>query len=477
MQRIVLLLFLLQSWLFGCLSCSGGAIYVTTQLTLSIHDHRLENIRVHWYLDPVFSQLVLGDFDTNRNKRFDANEVSDVFDNLLSMQEYNFFTDFKLNDRLLTLTTLQNFDVRFDKGLVSYHFDIPTNLLLGEALRFDGGFKDLEARDGSIFYQFDKQPIIVDSKLPVTLDVTTREQTDRDGWITQRITATLSETPPQRHISQTEKPAPRPPGILSRSLKAMTDAVHAYLVEIQQAPSAGAVAMILLISLLYGMLHAAGPGHGKMLVASYFVAHNHSYTKALILALMIAAVHVFSALVLTLGIYYLLDSVFSKTLEDASRYITAGSGLVIILIALYLFWQKWRIYNRPLARFSFNEGSNPRPLAPPNTLQPHTHSCGCHSCKTTTHTTDLTVVILAGIVPCPGTVIIFMFALSMGLYLVGFASAVVMSLGMGATIALTALLSTRAKRSTQQLGSRMIKLVEYGSLAVMASLGLFLLFA
>ena len=297
MQRIILLLLLLQSWLFGCLSCSSGAIYVTTQLTLSVHEHRLENIRVHWYLDPVFSQLVLGDFDANRNKHFDAKEVTEVFDNLLPMHEYNFFTDFKLNNRLLTLSTLENFDVRFDKGIVSYHFDIPVSLPLEAALRFDGGFQDLDARDGSIFYRFDKQPIIVDSKLPVTLDVTPHEQTDRDGWITQRIEAVLSESPVPKpeSTSQTEKPAPQPPGLLSRSLKTMTDPVHGYLVGIQQAPSTGAVAMILLISLLYGMLHAAGPGHGKMLVASYFVAHNHSYTKALILALMIAAVHVFRA--------------------------------------------------------------------------------------------------------------------------------------------------------------------------------------
>lgn len=477
MQRLILTLLLLQGWLFACLSCSGGAIYVTTHLTFSMKHEHLQNIRVHWYLDPVFSQVVLGDFDANRNRRFDANETADVYDNLLPMDVYNFFIDFKLNGTPLILKELRNFDVRFEKGIVSYHFDIPLDSPLETPFRFDGGFKDLEARDGSIFYRFDDPPITFNDDNTLKLDVVAKEQTDRDGWITQRIEANVAPALHAPSEATTKQTVPAPPNVLTRFLRTMTDTVHMYLVALQEKPSAGAIAMILLISLLYGMLHAAGPGHGKMLVASYFVAHDKSYTKAVSLGLMIAAVHVFSALVLTMAIYYLMDTVFSKTMEEAGRYITIGSGGVILGIACYLFWQKRRFYRKPTVPTSFRAAPGTHVPSPLRHSAPHIQSCGCHSCKTTQGSTDLMVVLLAGIVPCPGTVIIFMFALSMGLYLIGFVSAIVMSLGMGLTVALTAIISTKAKRSARRMGSRAVKTVEYGSLVVMAVLGVFLLFA
>jgi ABC-type nickel/cobalt efflux system permease component RcnA len=55
------------------------------------------------------------------------------------------------------------------------------------------------------------------------------------------------------------------------------------------------------------------------------------------------------------------------------------------------------------------------------------------------HSTDWGVVLSAGMVPCPGTVTIFIFALSSGEYLLGFLSALCMSLGMSFIIALTAI--------------------------------------
>jgi nickel/cobalt exporter len=477
MQRIIPLLILLQAWLYGCLSCIGGVVYVTTHLSFHVEGEQLQKIGVSWYLDPAFSQIVLGDFDKNRNGQFDPPEVAAVYDNLLPMHEVDFFTDFRLNGTPIPLKQLEHFDVRFEKGLVSYRFEIPVQAPLEPEIRFDGGYRDSEARVTSLFYRFDEGHITLEPNATARISVMPREHTDRDGWVTQRLEVTLE--PLGSGAAETAvKPEPaEAPGFFTRSMKEMVDALHGYLVVIQERPTPGAVAMLLLLSLIYGMLHAAGPGHGKMLVASYFTAHDRSYAKAASLGIMIAAVHVFSALMLTMGIYYLMERVFSKTLQEATAYITAGSGIVIIAIALYLFRQKWRHYRRPEAPVAFRAAPSASPLAPPGAPQPHTSSCGCHSCRTTQGSTDLMVVLAAGIVPCPGTVIIFMFAASMGLYLTGLASAVGMSLGMGVTIALTAIIGTRARRSARGMGETAVKAIEFGSLLVMGSLGVMLLFA
>ena len=327
MQRIIPLLLLLQVWLYGCLSCLNGVVYVTTQLSFHVEEERLRKIGVSWYLDPTFSQIVLGDYDKNRNRQFDPPEVAAVYDNLLPMHEVNFFTDFRLNGAPIPLKALENFDVRFDKGLVSYHFEIPAEAPLAPSVLFDGGYRDSEARVTSLFYRFDTAHVSLDANGSARISVTPREHTDRDGWITQRLEVTL-EPPAAKGAGSAVKAEPvEAPGFFSRSMKEMVDALHGYLVAIQERPTPGAVAMLLLLSLLYGMLHAAGPGHGKMLVASYFTARGRSYARAVSMGLMIAAVHVFSALLLTMGIYYLMERVFSRTLQEATAYITAGSEM------------------------------------------------------------------------------------------------------------------------------------------------------
>ena len=46
MQRLILLLVLLQSWLYGCLSCVGGVIYINTHLDFRLKDDTLQQIGV-----------------------------------------------------------------------------------------------------------------------------------------------------------------------------------------------------------------------------------------------------------------------------------------------------------------------------------------------------------------------------------------------------------------------------------------------
>lgn len=478
MQRIILSLLLLQAWLFGCLTCDNSAIYIKTHLDFQTEEQKLQVIRVTWELDPTFSQFVLGDFDVNRNNRFDPQEQKEVYSQLAPLSEKNFYTAYTLNGTPITFDELLNFEVRFKGGVVLYSFDIPAYLDRGQTIRFFGDYQNGEAREDAIFFHLDAAAVTLNGAKAPAVKAAAQEHTDRDGWMTTTLDVVLE--PIAQKAPETYKVADitEESNAFTLSMQQMIDRVHTYLVEMQEKPSVGAVLMILLLSLLYGMVHAAGPGHGKMLVASYFVANDHSYVKAVLLGLMIAAVHVFSALLLTMGLYYLIDAVFSRTLQEATRYITMGSGIVIIAIALYLFWKKWRFYNPDFPNTVFAaKSSSVNPLAPRYASQSHLSSCSCHSCKNTQGSTDLGVVILAGIVPCPGTVIIFMFAISMGLYLLGFASAMVMSLGMGITIAMTAVLSTKVKRSARVMGTKAIKIIEYGSLVIMGGLGLFLLFA
>ena len=88
----------------------------------------------------------------------------------------------------------------------------------------------------------------------------------------------------------------------------------------------------------------------------------------------------------------------------------------------------------------------------------------------------MALIISAGIIPCPGTVTIFIFSLSLGLYYAGFLSALVMSLGMSTIIFFSAILSVLIRKKTSETNSNLKMYLEYGSLFIILILGFVLLF-
>jgi len=160
---------------------------------------------------------------------------------------------------------------------------------------------------------------------------------------------------------------------------------------------------------------------------------------------------------------------FSSSLINIEQATTKVSAVIIILIALYLIYQKYKRDRKPKVRFS--TGTSPLIATKNANLHKHTSSCGCSACNTTS--TDLGVILAAGIVPCPGTVTIFLFTLSLGVYFVGFLSAVFMSLGISIIIFITVVVTIKVRKKSET-NIKLIKFLEYGSLIFILFLGIVL---
>jgi len=241
------------------------------------------------------------------------------------------------------------------------------------------------------------------------------------------------------------------------------------LEEIKEDQNPTAYFWLLFFSLLYGVIHAIGPGHGKSLVAAYFLGNNRSIAKAFSVSALIGVVHTFSAFLLTFTIYYVLNTYMENHFENIEAMTTKISAVIIILIALYLLYK--RIPKRPKPKPALPQSFS---WSPTKTEAPHEHSCGCGACQT--ESTDIGVILSAGIIPCPGTVTIFIFTLSLGVYWVGLLSAIFMSIGMSLIIFIAAYLSLSI-RKTSMGSERLRKILDYGSLVFIFALGVLLLLA
>lgn len=195
--------------------------------------------------------------------------------------------------------------------------------------------------------------------------------------------------------------------------------------------SAGALALLLGLSFAYGVVHAAGPGHGKGVAASYVVARHVRPLPAAAFGLLMGGMHAASAVALVFGAVLMAGGMaggglgslmdgFGPTLERFSYGAVAAIGLVLTVGAA-----------RELVRPHQDEA--PRGLNRKGMVA---------------------VALLAGLVPCPGASLVCIFALTLGLPLTGLAAAGAMALGMGATIALAAVTAACCRGAVLGLSGR-----------------------
>src|SRR6478672_4605206 len=113
---------------------------------------------------------------------------------------------------------------------------------------------------------------------------------------------------------------------------------------IRAAKADGSAAYTLLgISFLYGIFHAAGPGHGKAVISSYLVANDETWRRGVVLSFASAILQAFTAIAIV-GIAAAMLGATAKAMGNTVRVIEIVSYALIVLIGLRLLWVKGRAF-------------------------------------------------------------------------------------------------------------------------------------
>ena len=180
---------------------------------------------------------------------------------------------------------------------------------------------------------------------------------------------------------------------------------------------------LFIIAFSYGILHAAGPGHGKAVAASYILSQKGRIIDSLLFGNMIALFHGFSGMFLVLIIYFVLNSSVSGTLLDVSRMTQIISYSLILLLGTVLLskniYSWWR-----------------------HTIIDKRHPDGYTRGR---KIGSLATAFVVGMVPCPGVVLVMLFSLSLDMVGLGFLLALSMTMGMAVTISVVVVIGTVGK--------------------------------
>ena len=127
-MRFLRLAFLALALTAPACIASGAAlahphIWIRAHATLQFENGKIVGILNEWTFDDFFSNAIISDFDKNKNKIFDPDEIKDVAANAFAaLKEYGYFTHVRVNGKPVAIAETRDFVPSIKDGRVIYHF-------------------------------------------------------------------------------------------------------------------------------------------------------------------------------------------------------------------------------------------------------------------------------------------------------------------------------------------------------------------
>lgn len=181
-----------------------------------------------------------------------------------------------------------------------------------------------------------------------------------------------------------------------------------YLNEIKKGDKPFVVWTVFVLAFLYGILHSIGPGHGKLIILSYFTAYEAKWPSAILMGFEIAFIHGLSAIILVLSVKNIAKYIFMSSASGEMLILTLISYGAIALMGFFLLW---RTYRRSKNQAFENIKENAK-----------------------NDKSQWLLALSIGIIPCTGALLILFYAMAKQMLFIGIASVFFMVLGMAVTL-------------------------------------------
>lgn len=243
------------------------------------------------------------------------------------------------------------------------------------------------------------------------------------------------------------------------------------------------------LSFAYGVIHAAGPGHGKAVISSYVLANEQTVRRGIALSFLAAAFQGLSALIVV-GILVVILSATGMTMKSTEAWLeTLSWGLVAVVGAWLLYtqikaaWPKPAVVSGHVHADGHDHGHHHDGHDDHGHAHAHSHDHGhghshAHhhhdhdhvhaadgSCCSHAHMPDpsqlqgpwswrqaFAIAFAVGIRPCTGAILVLVFAISQGLMWAGVFATFAMAIGTAITVSFLAALAVGSRELAMRLG-------------------------
>lgn len=251
-------------------------------------------------------------------------------------------------------------------------------------------------------------------------------------------------------LARAQGPAPvaREASPASRIAAAMADfqrtanrEIGRRLQAIRNGQEIGPLLVGLMLAFLYGAVHAAGPGHGKIVVVGYLLSRDARIGRGLAMGAQTALLHVGSAIVVVMLADILLRRTFGGAPAEIPAVRIASYALIVTIGLGMLVRAGRRLVAARATRVLAHEADRPPDHAH---LHRHAPDCGCGLQARAGEGGLLAAAV--GLVPCTGSLLILLYALANDMLAVGIALVAAIAFGMAITMGVLGLASVWARR-------------------------------
>ena len=251
-----------------------------------------------------------------------------------------------------------------------------------------------------------------------------------------------------------------------------------------------ATLLLAFLSFTYGVLHAAGPGHGKAVISSYVLANEKTVRRGIMLSFLSAFFQALSAIAIV-GVLAIALNATSLEITATEKWIeTISWGFVALYGQLSALFKRRGSDAYPAGHHHHDDHAHPHGHGHDHAgcgcghdhgsdhvrskarvfARTHTHSHGHHvhaedgSCCGHAHMPDpkqlegplswskaIAIALSVGIRPCTGAILVLIFAMSQGLLIAGVFATFAMALGTAITVSVLASLAV----GSRELATRM----------------------
>jgi ABC-type nickel/cobalt efflux system permease component RcnA len=222
---------------------------------------------------------------------------------------------------------------------------------------------------------------------------------------------------------------------LATAQRDLNDSISDAFRRVRDTQSRSAMALILGLAFLYGVLHAVGPGHGKAVVASYFVANHSRWTSGIVMGSVISLIQGASAIVLV-GLLAIVLQWRQFDVLNRSTLVEFVSYGLIAALGLVMFY-------RAVTGKGCAHDHGP---AHPHEHEHHDHVPIVYAATSAT-ALDMRLIVATGLTPCASAIIILLFALANQSLGVGIAAVASLAIGMAITVSTIGVASILGRRA------------------------------
>jgi ABC-type nickel/cobalt efflux system permease component RcnA/ABC-type uncharacterized transport system substrate-binding protein len=486
-------------------------------------------VRHTWVFDDMYSAFATQDLPSKEKGKFTREELADLAQvNMDSLKDYEFFTFVTADGKKLGFAGPTDYWLEYKDSILTLRFTLP----LAAPVR--AGKLNVDIYDPEYFVDFsfaEKDPVRLNGA-PEQCRLTVQRPNEASAPGAQRIPDTLAQqpganfglqfasrifvecpgfaaaaadaTPANAKVAAAASTggergdAPRPQtrpasgGIAGWILAKQAEFYRDMSQAIRGAKQDGtAVWTLLLLSFLYGIFHAAGPGHGKAVISSYVIANEETWWRGVVLSFASAFLQALVAVALV-SVAMVIFRASNRTMCDTERLIEIASYALIALLGARLVWVKGRGFARALFALERPLRAVGAAVTPHHDHRHHDHQHHDHHHHHHHHQhhhhhdhasawghahgpepqdlagpggwkRGLSAVVAVGVRPCSGAILVLVFALAQGLYWAGVVSTFVMAFGTAITVAAIATLAVAAKSYAMRLASAR---AGYGTLAM-----------